>query len=340
VGAFLVAASSNRHADRLSCRPEDLIPFEDFTMFVFSLVSALLMPGVLPADDAVKPVKVLIVPEYSEGIVFDHDSNAYISHGKIITQISRDGKSRKWAETGAPNGHKILADGTHLVCDASQHAVLHLDADGKMLPHAARECDGKPLRGPNDLTLDPKGGFYFTDPADSTDKNPTGTVHYVDPRGKTHQIAKGLAYPNGIVLRPDGKTLLVGESKHNRILAFPVLEPGKLGAMKVFAELPTKKGDQIDNQPDGICLDADGNLFVAHYGMHQVQVISPEGKVLHRYPGGTLTTSNVAFGGPNMDQLYVTGALAEEKGSKGALFRLDLKGAKGLVILPKKAEKR
>jgi gluconolactonase len=309
-------------------------------MFVFSLVSALLMPGVLPADDAVKPVKVLIVPEYSEGIVFDHDGNAYISHGKIITQISRDGKSRKWAETGAPNGHKILADGTHLVCDASQHAVLHLDADGKMLPHAARECDGKPLRGPNDLTLDPKGGFYFTDPADSTDKNPTGTVHYVDPRGKTHQIAKGLAYPNGIVLRPDGKTLLVGESKHNRILAFPVLEPGKLGAMKVFAELPTKKGDQIDNQPDGICLDADGNLFVAHYGMHQVQVISPEGKVLHRYPGGTLTTSNVAFGGPNMDQLYVTGALAEEKGSKGALFRLDLKGAKGLVILPKKAEER
>jgi gluconolactonase len=340
MGAFLVAASSNRHTDRLSCRPEDLIPFEDFTMFVFSLVSALLMPGVLPADDAVKPVKVLIVPEYSEGIVFDHDGNAYISHGKIITQISRDGKSRKWAETGAPNGHKILADGTHLVCDASQHAVLHLDADGKMLPHAARECDGKPLRGPNDLTLDPKGGFYFTDPADSTDKNPTGTVHYVDPRGKTHQIAKGLAYPNGIVLRPDGKTLLVGESKHNRILAFPVLEPGKLGAMKVFAELPTKKGDQIDNQPDGICLDADGNLFVAHYGMHQVQVISPEGKVLHRYPGGTLTTSNVAFGGPNMDQLYVTGALAEEKGSKGALFRLDLKGAKGLVILPKKAEKR
>jgi gluconolactonase len=340
MGAFLVAASSNRHTDRLSCRPEDLIPFEDFTMFVFSLVSALLMPGVLPADDAVKPVKVLIVPEYSEGIVFDHDGNAYISHGKIITQISRDGKSRKWAETGAPNGHKILADGTHLVCDASQHAVLHLNADGKMLPHAARECDGKPLRGPNDLTLDPKGGFYFTDPADSTDKNPTGTVHYVDPRGQTHQIAKGLAYPNGIVLRPDGKTLLVGESKHNRILAFPVLEPGKLGAMKVFAELPTKKGDQIDNQPDGICLDADGNLFVAHYGMHQVQVISPEGKVLHRYPGGTLTTSNVAFGGPNMDQLYVTGALAEEKGSKGALFRLDLKGAKGLVILPKKAEKR
>ena len=142
-----------------------------------------------------------------------------------------------------------------------------------------RECDGKPLRGPNDLTLDPKGGFYFTDPADSDAEKPTGTVHYVDPRGKTHQIAKGLAFPNGIVLRPDGKTLLVAESRHNRILAFPVLEPGKVGEMSVFAELPKKQGDQIDNQPDGMCLDADGNLYVAHYGMHQVQVLSPEGKL-------------------------------------------------------------
>jgi len=316
--------------------PRQSTPPEDHTMLALSLLSALLLPGELPAAAAVKPIEVLLVPEYSEGIVFDHAGRGYISHGKIITQISRDGKSRKWAETGAPNGHKILADGTHLVCDASHHAVLHLDADGKMLPHAAKEYDGKPLRAPNDLTLDPKGGFYFSDPADSSDKNPVGTVYYVDPRGTTHLIAKGLAYPNGIVLRPDGKTLLLAESKHNRVLAFPVLEPGKVGDMTVFAELPTKKGDQIDNQPDGMCLDADGNLYVAHYGMHQVQVISPEGKLLRRYPGGTLTTSNVAFGGPNMDQLYVTGALAEEKGSKGALFRLDLKGVKGLVILPKR----
>ncbi len=307
-------------------------------MLALFLLSAVL-PGQLPADDAVKPAQVVVVPEYSEGIVFDHAGNAYISHGKIITQIGRDGKAHKWAETGAPNGHKILADGTHLVCDASHHAVLHLDADGKMLPHAAKECDGQPLRAPNDLTLDPKGGFYFTDPADSSADKPVGTVHYVDPRGRTHRIAHGFAYPNGIVLRPGGKTLLVAESRHNRILAFAVLEPGKVGEKQVFAELPTKKGDQIDNQPDGMCLDADGNLYVAHYGMHQVQVLGPDGRLLRRYPGGTLTTSNVAFSGPNMDQLYVTGALGEEKGSKGALFRLDLKGVKGLVILPKKAGK-
>ena len=316
-------------------------------MLAPSLLVALLaaVPGEPPPESAVKPVKVVQVPQYSEGIVFDHDGNGYISHGKVITQIrglSGGGNitTRVWAETGAPNGHKVLADGTHLVCDAGQHAVLHLDADGKMLPPAAKECDGKPLRGPNDLCLDPQGGFYFTDPGDSSAKNPIGTVHYVDPQGKTHLVAGGLAYSNGIVLRPDGKTLLVAESQHNRVLAYPVLSPGKVGERSIFVNLPTKEGEQIDNQPDGMCLDEAGNLYVAHYGMRQVQVVSPEGKVIRRYSAGTLTTSNVAFGGPNRDQLFVTGALGKEQGSPGALFRLDLKGVQGLAILPKRQEKR
>ncbi|MGH9902267.1 MAG: SMP-30/gluconolactonase/LRE family protein, partial [Pyrinomonadaceae bacterium] len=214
--------------------------------------------------------------------------------------------------------------------------VLRLDAGGKVIGKASSECEGKPLRAPNDLTLDPKGGFYFTDPGGSDEKNPTGTIHYVDAQGKTHLVAGGLAFPNGIVLRPGGKTLLVGESGHNRILSYELLSPGKVGKMTVFANLPEKEGDQIANAPDGMCLDEDGNLFVAHYGMRQVQVLSPDGKLLRRYPGGNLTTSNVAFGGPKMDQLYVTGALGDERTSKGALFRLDLKGTKGLKILPGK----
>jgi gluconolactonase len=313
----------------------------------FALVLLALAAGDLPDAKDVKPMPVVLVPEYSEGIVFDHQGNAYISHGEVITKISPDGrKSEIWTTTttrevkGAPNGHKILADGTHLVCDGNHRAVLHLDAQGKMLQPASQECEGRPLRAPNDLTLDPKGGFYFTDPGDSDDRKLIGTVHYVDPKGKTLCVARGLAFPNGIVLRPDGKELLVGESKKNRILVYPVEAPGKLGAMKVFADLPAKdeKDGQIDNQPDGMCLDADGNLYVAHYGMRQVQVLSPDGKLIRRYRGGTLTTSNVAFGGKNMDQLYVTGGLGKEESSRGALFQLDLKGVKGLVILPARKE--
>jgi gluconolactonase len=306
-------------------------------IFALFLILAAFTNSGLPPEDQVKAVKVVEVPGYSEGAVVDADGAVYISdvyHG-IIYRIGADGVAKVWAKTGAPNGHKILADGTHLVCDGSQHAVLHLDAAGKFLKRAASEYDGKPLRAPNDLTLDSKGGFYFTDPGGSNLQNPIGAVYYVDARGKIHLVAGGLAFPNGIALRPDGKTLLVGESHHNRILSFDVVAPGRVGRMRVFANLPTKEGEQIANEPDGICLDREGNLYVAHYGMRQVQVFSPEGKLLRRYGAGNLTTSNVAFGGPRMDQLYVTGALGEEKTTPGGLFRLDLKGVKGLKILRK-----
>lgn len=289
----------------------------------------------LPAESEVKAVKVVEVAGYTEGVVIDRDGAIFISdvYNGTIYRIGPDGAAREWARTGAPNGHKILPDGTHLVCDGKERAVLRLDSAGKIMGKAASEYEGKPLRAPNDLTLDPHGGFYFTDPGGSNIQNPIGTVHYVDARGKTHLVAEGLAFPNGIALRPDGRTLLVGESNHNRILSYDLLAPGKAGRRRVFANLPAKSGEQIANEPDGICLDAAGNLYVAHYGMRQVQVLSPAGKLLRRYAAGNLTTSNVAFGGARMDQLYVTGALGDEKTTRGGLFRLDLKGVRGLKIL-------
>lgn len=289
----------------------------------------------LPQPDKAKTVEMFRVPKYCEGVCFDHVGRGYISWGATITRFELDGKHAPWAETGAPNGHKILADGTHLVCDASQHAVLHLSADGKPLPHASKECDGKPHRGPNDLSLDTaNGGFYFSDPGGSSLEKPIGTIHYVDRAGKTTLLDDGLCFPNGIVLVPGGKKLYLAESQKNRVLVYDVTAPGKVGEPKVFAELPKKdaaKG-QIDNQPDGMCLDAAGNLYVAHYGMQQVQVLDPSGKLIRQYAGGNVTTSNVAFGGPSHDQLFVTGGIGPEAG-EGGLFRIDL-GVKGLMILP------
>ncbi|HKP87217.1 MAG TPA: SMP-30/gluconolactonase/LRE family protein [Blastocatellia bacterium] len=305
---------------------------------VLILTAMFLSADKLPPEKDAKLSKVVEVPGYCEGIVFDRSGNAYISDTQngTIYRVAMDGRATAWAKTGAPNGHKILADDTHLVCDGNDHAVLRLDPGGRVLGKASSECDGQPLRAPNDLTLDREGGFYFTDPGGSDEKNPIGTVHYVDANGKTHLVAQGLAFPNGIVLRPDGKSLLVGESKYNHILVYDVLAPGKVGPKRVFADLPKKGEGQIDNQPDGMCLDEEGNLYVAHYGMRQVQVLNTKGKLLRRYAAGNLTTSNVAFGGPNMDQLYVTGALGDEKTSKGGLFRLDLKGVKGLKVLPRR----
>ena len=307
---------------------------------ILILVLRLAVPAAaqeLPTAQETKTVAMFRVPKYCEGVCFDHAGNGYISWGKSITKFSLDGQHSVWAETGAPNGHKILADGTHLVCDASQHAVLRLSPDGKLLEPAAKECNGQPLRGPNDLSLDTtNGGFYFSDPGGSSRENPIGTIHYVDRSGTTTQLDSGLAFPNGIVLTPDGQRLLLAESQHNRVLVYKVTAPGKIGNRQIFAELPKKDTaqGQIDDQPDGMCLDAAGNLYVAHYGMNQVQVLDSSGKLIRQYDGGNVTTSNVAFGGPSMNQLFITGGIGPEAG-EGGLFRIDL-GVKGLKILPPK----
>ena len=304
--------------------------------FVFGLATCREAAAEPPEAAQTKTTPLFRVPSYCEGVVFDHAGNGYVSWGKSITRFNREGQTI-WAETGAPNGHKVLADGTHLVCDASHHAVLRLSADGKMLePPASNSCNGKPLRGPNDLSLDtPHGGFYFSDPGDSSLKNPIGTIHYVNAAGKTSLLDDGLAFPNGIVLTPDGKKLYLAESQKNRVLLYEVQGPGKLGMRKVFAELPKHpSGDLERNQPDGMCLDAAGNLYVAHYGMQQVQVLDTSGKLIRQYDGGNVTTSNVAFGGPKHDQLFITGGIQYGEG-EGGVFRIDL-GVPGLVILPTK----
>ena len=301
---------------------------------------ALLAVGALAAGPRkdVEPVRLFTVPEYTEGVVFDREGFGYVSQSKTITRFTLDGKTEPWLATGGPNGHKILADGTHLVCDRSHRAVLRVSKDGKLLGNAADKIEGKPFQGPDDLTIDvAHGGFYFSDPENSDLKNPIGAVYYcdaVDGTGNVRLIDHGLAYPNGIALTADGKRLYLGESETNRVYAYDVTGPGQVGKRKIFAELP--KADpakkQTVNMPDGMCLDAEGNLYVAHFGMHQVQVYSPEGKHLASLESGNLTTSNVVFGGPNHDQLFVTGALGDIGKAEGAVFRIDV-GVKGPTSL-------
>lgn len=283
-------------------------------------------PGELPPDTATEPVKIADVPGFCEGVVFDRSGTLYVSHmtGGTIYSVAPDGQLTAWArELSEPNGHKILPDGTHLVCDGGKHAVLHLAADGSLLGTAAAESGGKPLQAPNDLTIDGHGGFYFTDPGSSWVEDPTGTVHYVDSAGTVQTVLDGLAYPNGLVIRPDGKTMLLGESGTNHILSLRIAAPGKLEDKRTFAELPPPEEQGAEGLPDGMCLDDAGNLYVAHFGMGRIEVLNSSGMIIRRYKAGNLTASNVVFGGPNRDQLYITGALREQS-SPGAVFRLDL----------------
>ncbi len=280
----------------------------------------------LPPVGRIKPVPVVITGDYTEGVVVDRAGALFFSHGKTVTRVAPDGRVSDWAETGAPNGHKVLPNGDHLLCDGSRKAVLRLSAEGKVLGTVATGKSGDlEIRTPNDLTLDLPGGFYFTDSVKST-----GAVHYVSFDGTMRPVATGLNFPNGIVLSPDRKRLYVAESQENRVLMIPLKATGVPETEpRVFANLPRnqKKPGKEFNQPDGMALDQDGRLWVAHYGMKSIHVLSPQGKLLATYDGGNVTTSNLCFAGPANATLYATG------GEPGGLFRLDL-GVPGHRILP------
>jgi len=279
--------------------------------------------------DEPRPIEHARFDEYCEGPVFDYDGNLFVSHGKSsVAKITPAGRVTRWLEAENPNGHKVLPDGTHLLC--IRDAVLHLAADASILRRASTQCNGAELRAPNDITLSPRGGFYFTDPGGSRTA-PIGTIHYVDTKWNTQLAANGLWVPNGL----DGRKLYVAETVPNRILWFDVKPGGMLGEINVFARLPSKPGAQAE--PDGLAVDTRGNLYVAHLGMSSVQILSPDANLLLTLAAGNYDASNLVFGGPRMDRLYVTGSSGHRSNSPGRVYRLDLPGVAGAAsLLPRK----
>lgn len=284
-----------------------------------------------PADP-VAPVEVARIGQFTEGIVFDREGALYVSHESQISKVAPDGTVSVWAGTPSPNGHKILADGTHVVCDR-EGAVYLLDPDGKIIRTI------EIATGANDVALDGAGGFYFTSPYGSQQDPSVGKVYHVDADGTLTIAATGLHYPNGIALRPDGQALFVGESFANRLLAFPVESPGKLGEYSVFALMPAGETFDPANHsagplPDGMAFDTDGNLYVAHYGQGAVRVFDSSGALLRSIPTGATFTANVAFAGEERNQLYTVGSTGPTQQSTGVLLRIELPGVTGVAILP------
>jgi gluconolactonase len=117
--------------------------------------------------------------------------------------------------------------------------------------------------------------------------------------------------------------LLLGDGGTNAVYRFEIFAPGTLGRSTPFAQLP----DTGAAFPDGMTLDGAGRLYVAHYGVGRVEVLDRDGHLIRRYPAGLRLPSNVAFGGPGLGDLYVTGAASDEQGP-GTLSRIHL-GVRG-----------
>jgi gluconolactonase len=265
-------------------------------------------------------------PGYTEGIAFDANGAAYVSAGRnpqsphAVYQILPGRTPAKWLDLRIPNGHKVLANGSHVI--AAEGTIVHVAADGRMLDSITADAKGVELRLPNDIALDGHGGFYVTDPGVGETENRQGKLFYVNAAWVVMPAADGFCYPNGIVVRADGRALYLDDSCDGRVYRIPIRNRGSLGTPVVIATIADSAGGL-----DGMTLDAEGRLYVAHNGMGRIEVLDSAGKPLGHYAAGNLLASNVAFGGAELEYLYVTGSPGKKSGP-GALYRLHL-GVRG-----------
>ena len=279
---------------------------------------------------------------FGEGVVFDRQGRLFVSSpfDNTVLLISQTGKSEVWANISLPNGHKVLADGTHVVLEQAEQggAVVFLDASGEIVQRITADDRGRTLRAPNDIGLDLRnGGFYFTDPGEFMANQP-GRVYYVDKQRRICTVSEDeIDFPNGIVMRPDARRLLVAESLQNRVLEFRVKSPCQIQRARVFATLPSQPNPWTNGeaQPDGMALDEAGNLYVAHFGAGLVRVFNPSGHLLGSLGTGSTSVTNLAFGGSEFNELYIyaaNGNSFDELDRGGKIVRLTLPEVRGLQL--------
>jgi gluconolactonase len=239
-----------------------------------------------------------------EGPNFDKQGNLWlVSHttGQIY-RVTPDGRCSEVAHTPAPNGLRFHKDGRLFGVD-HHDGIFWLDTHTLKVTFITNQYHSGNFSGLDDLFFDKTGGLYMTDAWGSSVLNPSGHVFYMTPDGRiTRPISGNLAYPNGIVLSPNEKTLYIDDFGTNRIIAVPVEAPGILNIDNawVFAYLNGGHG------PDSMTADANGNLYVAHHSAGEVVVFSPRGFLYGsiRLPEGAgMTPSNVAF---HEGYLYIT----------------------------------
>jgi gluconolactonase len=274
--------------------------------------------------------------EFPEGPVAMADGSVLvveISAGRI-TRVSPDGDKDTVAEPGGgPNGLAIGPDGKLYVANnggsfryqqvegmnvPSQPPpdswkggrIERVDIDSGQVEVLYTECDGNPLRGPNDLVFDAHGGFYFTDHGVRLERTSDRTgLYYAQPDGSSiAEVAFPLDGPNGIGLSPEGDRLYVAETFTGRVWWWDVSGPGELvqapgllpNGGTVLAGLP---GLQLF---DSLAVDGEGNVCVATLLAGAISVFSPEGELLEQVPADDLLVTNIAFGGEDLRTAYLT----------------------------------
>lgn len=272
--------------------------------------------------------------QFPEGPVALEDGSVLVVEirGRCLTRVAPDGTKSVVAELGGgPNGAAIGPEGKVYVCnngglefheigsvvvpgeqpaDYCGGSIQRVDLDTGAVETLYTECDGIPLKGPNDLVFDAAGGFWFSDHGKLRERERDRTgLFYALPDGSTiHEVAFPLDAPNGIGLSPDGTRLYAAETFTGRVFSWQVEGPGKLSHAnplfphggQLLAGLP---GMQL---LDSLAVDGEGNVCVATLVNGGITIISPDGTNVEHVPMPDLLPTNICFGGEDLRTAYIT----------------------------------
>jgi gluconolactonase len=188
----------------------------------------------------------------------------------------------------------------------------------------ADRYDGLPFSRPNGVTVDRKGGVYFSDPGlapapeeqlRKTQRRLPPAVYYVPSGGAPIRVADGIARPNGVHLSVDEKTLYVNDTNGIDLFAFTVLPDGRLTNRRVFATWvgrtpPLGGAPGVASGADDLVVDSEGRIYgITAAG---IEVLGPAGRPLGIIPAfctpAGARCQALAFGGPDKRTLFVAGA--------------------------------
>jgi gluconolactonase len=240
---------------------------------------------------------------FIEGPAFDRDGNLYvvdIPFGRIFRISPAGGWALAAEYDGEPNGLKIHRDGRIFVADY-RNGLLRLDpGSGRVVPVLPRR-NSERFKGLNDLTFAANGDLYFTDQGQTGLHDPTGRVYRLSPDGRLDCLIANVPSPNGLVLNLAENVLYVAVTRGNSIWRLPLMRDGSISKVGLFFQFYGSSG------PDGLALDQEDNLVVAHASLGSAILLSRRGEPLYRIRscrGATVT--NAAFGGDDGRTLYLT----------------------------------
>jgi sugar lactone lactonase YvrE len=245
-----------------------------------------------------------------------HDDALWFSdmHGNRVMRHTPDGTTETVVTVthDEPSGLGWLADGRLLIVAMETQKLLRLEPSGEVSEHA--DLSGLARGSINDMIVAADGTAYVGDMGlrihdDGMAARRPGQTIRVTPDGQVSQGADDLEAPNGHILTPDGRTLIVAESSGMRLTAFDVEPDGSLTGRRVFAELVPESPDVPVAPPDGICLDAEGAVWVADPIGRRVFRVLEGGTVTDSFPFNGLVPVACVLGGRDRRTLFMCAAI-------------------------------